>query len=313
MDFPFLYLAGCNWCINLDFLAGALDDGREIADGDLDGEIESGKHDGGEDVPAEDACDKRKASASLDHSCGFRGVAHGAVPEASGEEREGRNEGEEDHDEDNVGADGQDEVDQAHDSHPEKEETESVVKFWCTKTGVVGWVKSSIIAIGMVEWDESEAECNPERAEAEEDNHGEGVANDELAEATEKHENTAIAEVGTNASRSITGHGSSPVHQVVGQGSQGQQETDERNRSGVGKGPAEFALDLILRGQIDLLKELWGHGDAPGSLDLVEGFISARVVVEMLMVGVVGHLGGSLSSWLCGGREEEKEDQLERV
>lgn len=46
-------------------LALALDDGRQVADGDLDGEVDDGEEDGEEDVPASHAGDETTSTTSL--------------------------------------------------------------------------------------------------------------------------------------------------------------------------------------------------------------------------------------------------------
>lgn len=50
---------------NLALLAGALEDMREVADGDAEREIERGEHDGEEDPPAGQGGDKGEGAARL--------------------------------------------------------------------------------------------------------------------------------------------------------------------------------------------------------------------------------------------------------
>lgn len=52
--------------------------------------------------------------------------------------------------------------------------------------------------------------------------------------------------------------------------------------SRVTEGLAELTSDLVLRGQIDLLEELGGDGQAAGGLDLPQRIIRVVVVVEVV-------------------------------
>lgn len=88
----------------------------------LEGKVQRGEQDGEENPPAEQAGDKGKGAAGDDERGGACGVAHRAVPEGGGEAAEGADQGEEDHDEDEVCAEGADHVDEAEDSHPQEEE-----------------------------------------------------------------------------------------------------------------------------------------------------------------------------------------------
>lgn len=58
----------------------------------------------------------------------------------------------------------------------------------------------------------------------------------------------------------------------------------------VGKRLAKFSLDGILRRQVELLKELWGHGDALGRAEPVERFHVVVVHVLLAVEGLVGHV-----------------------
>lgn len=90
--------------------------------GQLEGEVEGGQHDCGEDPPAEHARHERAGAAADLQFAGQREVTLGHVPEGAGEEAKGQNEGEEDADEDHVGPEGEDQVDEAQDAHEDKEE-----------------------------------------------------------------------------------------------------------------------------------------------------------------------------------------------
>lgn len=54
-----------NRILKLPLLAGALEDMREVADGDAKGEIERGEHDGEEDPPAGQGGDEGEGTAGL--------------------------------------------------------------------------------------------------------------------------------------------------------------------------------------------------------------------------------------------------------
>lgn len=54
-----------NRILELPLLAGALEDMREVADGDAKGEIERGEHDGEEDPPAGQGGDEGEGAAGL--------------------------------------------------------------------------------------------------------------------------------------------------------------------------------------------------------------------------------------------------------
>lgn len=64
------------------------------------------------------------------------------------------------------------------------------------------------------------------------------------------------------------------------------------HRSGIGKGLAEIALDLVSRRQVQLLKELRRHGDAARGAEATEGLMRQLLVVLTLLdaVGVIRHV-----------------------
>ena len=88
----------------------------------LEGEVQRSEHDGREDPPATAACEE-SASASGNLLCARSGgVALSKIPVCSSEQAECGDQGGEDQNEDDVGAEGADHVDQAEESHPNLEE-----------------------------------------------------------------------------------------------------------------------------------------------------------------------------------------------
>lgn len=116
------------------------------------------------------------------------------MPVCAGEAAEGRDETGEDADEDDVGAEGTDHVNETEESHPELEESwkrhnkvsvASGVTLrgeWLTETGIKARVVYSLGegSGSVVCGQHSEAECEPESAKGTEDNEGECVADDPL-------------------------------------------------------------------------------------------------------------------------------------
>lgn len=117
----------------------------------------------------------------------------------------------------------------------------------CIKTGHADFIVGCVVAERRVEWRKSGTESTPESTEREEDDHGEGVADDELsvilefafreyenrvstylASSADSHEHSTEEEVGTNAGRSVTGLGASEVHQIACEGSERQEEANKR-------------------------------------------------------------------------------------
>jgi len=83
----------------------------------LEGEIERSKHNGEKDPPPRQAGDKGERAGGDLESASQGNIALGDVPVSAGEQSEGDDEGEEDDDECDVGAEGADEVDETQDGH----------------------------------------------------------------------------------------------------------------------------------------------------------------------------------------------------
>ena len=100
--------------------ASALDHSRQVADGDLQGEVHRRQHDGEEDIPARQGGDEETASGGFDQfprgggraRVGGVCVHEGQVPVGARQAAEGENHGDENDDEDHVGAEGADEEDE---------------------------------------------------------------------------------------------------------------------------------------------------------------------------------------------------------
>lgn len=130
----------------LRLLAGALDQGRKVTDcrrpvshsrnardaartrqrrvrltGDLEGEVQRCQHDGREDPPAAQAGDEAERAGGDLQPAGEHGVAVGELEVRAGEEAEGDDQRGEDGDEDDVGAQRADQVDEAESAHADLE------------------------------------------------------------------------------------------------------------------------------------------------------------------------------------------------
>jgi hypothetical protein len=190
----------CHAVLLLLPLAGALDHGAQIADRDLEGEVESSEHDGEEDPPAGQGSDEEEGTsrdlhpACIGHLARVgRGGREGCrvVPVGGGEEGEGQREREEDDHEGYVGSERADQVHQAQETHEEQEEPEGGGESRGVDTGRFGVACWGVQSVGEVEWLESRGEGEPEGAEGDEDDEWEGVAENELEESTHHHEQTA--------------------------------------------------------------------------------------------------------------------------
>ena len=148
----------------------------EIADGETEGHVDAGEHDGGEEVPAGDGDDEAECTASLGevgevsfgdygedsdegerrswrvdyllafHSSTQRGrilrilVHERKIPIGTSQARKGADEREEDDDEGDVGAQGADQIDEAEQAHEDEEEAEGGVVGGRGETGGVARV-----------------------------------------------------------------------------------------------------------------------------------------------------------------------------
>jgi hypothetical protein len=89
----------------------------------LEGEVQRREQDGKEDPPSQHACDESASASSDEQGASLGHVTLSEVPVRAGEAAESRNEGSEDADEDHVGAERANHVDEAEETHPELEET----------------------------------------------------------------------------------------------------------------------------------------------------------------------------------------------
>jgi hypothetical protein len=115
-------------------LTGTLDESAEITDGDLEGEVERGEHDGEEDPPATHVGDESECtggdktfrrSLSVSGSegrCGRVTISDGKVPVCTSQAAESEDESEEDQGENDVGSERADEVNQTQHAHKDEEE-----------------------------------------------------------------------------------------------------------------------------------------------------------------------------------------------
>ena len=98
-------------------LMPALDHGAEIANRELDGEIDGLEDHGEPQIPAGDDGDERAGTAAHGQSVGHLGVACRGVEVGAAQEGEGEYEREEDHAEADVGPESADQVEETEDAH----------------------------------------------------------------------------------------------------------------------------------------------------------------------------------------------------
>lgn len=164
---------------------------------ELEREVESRKHDSCKNPPPQQTYHKRQSTARLlEHGRNGRLRVDGQVPVRSRETGKRRDEKREDEEEDDVGTEGADHVDEAENAHPEEEEA-WVIALACvpgtllsgmrhTKCRVPAcclrahYITSSISSSRVIEGSQSCAEDEPEGAEGVEDHTGEGIADDPL-------------------------------------------------------------------------------------------------------------------------------------
>lgn len=193
--------------LGLGFLAGTLDESRQVTDGDLEWEVQRSQHNSKEYPPSSHARDERECTSSNLESASQRKSRSilvtdtiGILPVRASEQTERAHEREEDDYEGHVGAQRADQVDQAEQAHEDEEEgeggCESNSGLAGCYAGGAGW---GVGPVGCVKRLESGGKGKPEGAEGHEDDEGEGVAEDELEEAADEHEKTAEEEVGSAA------------------------------------------------------------------------------------------------------------------
>jgi hypothetical protein len=96
--------------------------GRELT-GQLEGEIQRREQDGEKDPPSQHTRDESASACSDDEGASLAHVGFSEVPVSTGEATESSDEGEENAEEDHIGAEGTDHVDEAEETHPDLEET----------------------------------------------------------------------------------------------------------------------------------------------------------------------------------------------
>lgn len=117
-------------------LACALDESAEITNREIEGEVDGGEQLHKEEVPPQETHDEGQTTGCVLQVGG--GDAFGGLPEKAGETAEGGDEEGEDHQEDDVGAEGADHVDEAEDAHVQLEVGKGCGEDWVAGAG--GWV-----------------------------------------------------------------------------------------------------------------------------------------------------------------------------
>lgn len=102
----------------------ALDVLTQVADGELEGEIDRLEEHGEPEVPSYHAGGEGAGAFSDEHAVAVGDVAGGRVPVGGREEAEGDDEEQEDDDQADVGAQGADHVHQTQQTHEDEEEGE---------------------------------------------------------------------------------------------------------------------------------------------------------------------------------------------
>ena len=123
------------------------------------------------------------------------------LPEEAGKTAECRHEEGEDGEENDVGSERANHVDEAQDSHIQLEIGEGCREGWVGRAR--SWISRIIGDRGIVERRESCGECQPEGAKRAENHERECVAQDEFKERAKDHQETPEEVVGTTGSLSI--------------------------------------------------------------------------------------------------------------
>ena len=139
-----------------------------------------------------------------------------------------------------------------------------------------------------------------------EDQKGERVPQHPFEHPTNHHEQPPHEVVRPRCSGAVTA-GAAPAHDVAGEGRQRHDEPQQRQRRRVPKRLAQVPLDGVLRGQVDLLKQLGRDGDGAAALDPLQRRVRRHALVQqrrapVVVVGVVGLRGrGRLRGCRVGG------------
>ena len=195
------------WCAqltSLSLLACTLDESAEIADGEIQWEVNTGQQLDEEQIPSQQADYERQPTGSVLSLYSRRqrlGCAFGDLPIDTGEAAERWYQQQEDAEKDDVGPQRADEVDEAQEAHVELEEGE------CCREDGVGARRGRILGVigdgRVIHGGEGRGECQPESTERSKDDEGKGVAEDELEEGAEDHQHTAEEVVGTAKTLSV--------------------------------------------------------------------------------------------------------------
>jgi hypothetical protein len=166
-------------------LTSPLDQMAQIPHGQIDREIHRQEQQDEEIVPPDQTGDERERSPSMLEREGDILVPLREMPVRGRETAVHGTQGQEDEEEDDVGAEGGDQVDKRQNAHPEEEEGECIEEGWVGEAG--GGVGGSVGAVGVVGGGQCGAEGEPVGAVGAEDDEGEGVAQDEFEEAAGEH------------------------------------------------------------------------------------------------------------------------------
>lgn len=165
--------------------SGPLDQMTQIPDRQIDGKIHRQQDQHQEIIPPDQTRDEGESAAGMLQRQGRVGVARRGVPITGRQTAVHRAQGEEDEEEEDVGAEAGDQVDKRQYAHPEEEEGEGVEEGRVRETG--GRVGGRVGAVGVVGRREGGAEGEPVGPVGAEDDEGEGVSEHEFEEAAGEH------------------------------------------------------------------------------------------------------------------------------
>jgi len=267
----------------LGLLTRTLDESAEIADGQVEWEVDAGQQLDEEQIPTQQARHKGQSTSrvlTLERRLGGLRGRLCDLPEGARQAGKGGDEGAEDAEEDDVGAERADEVDKAEQTHVDLEEGEGGGELGVGRGRgrVCGVVGDAGVEVGR----QGSPVGEPERAEGAEDDEGEGVAEDEFEDGAKDHKQAAEEIVCTNFCGTETTR-ASPAKENIGQGCQREQETGEGKRSGIAKSRSNVVRDLVLWRKVDFLEELWRDGKTSGGAESTK----SRVLIVMVVVQVI--------------------------
>lgn len=151
--------------------------------GQREGEVQACQHDGGEDIPSQQADHERYSASRNQQGVGSPGIALSEMIICASQAAKGRHKQAQDAEEDEICAKSTDGVDETEYTHEELEKGEARIEalrfeaeMCCGGVGRVGRVSTP----GVCAWNEGEGEGDPEGAEGSEDDEGKSVAEDPL-------------------------------------------------------------------------------------------------------------------------------------